>query len=172
MPVQGQSISYRYNIHSGTLFSMFYAASAPDWLIRQGGMEVHGAVCPRFSPTSPSPIPRIMSLSAPSADHGPMLYDEPLSPPASPAFNTSTTARSIANNSLPSCPSDPSDGGTSMDRKICFLKRRAGHTWRWWSVRCSRARWTEYHRDAVPSLKPYPNRKTDTATSPQQACLA
>ena len=42
------------------------------------------------------------------------------------AFKTSTAARSIASSILPSCPIDPSDGGTSIERKICFLKRRAG----------------------------------------------
>lgn len=38
---------------------------------------------------------------------------------------TSTRALSIASISLPSCPMDPSDGGTSIERKICFLNRRA-----------------------------------------------
>ena len=31
----------------------------------------------------------------------------------------------MASNSFPSCPMDPSDGGISIERKICFLNRRA-----------------------------------------------
>ena len=111
-----------------------------------------------------------------------------LSPPQCPTCassdrNTSTTARSIASSSFPSSPIDPSDGGTSMDRKICFLKRRAASekgrecqsvpcAQRRWSVRRSRASKAEYHRDAVLLSTPCPSPKTDKATSPQPTCLA
>ena len=43
-------------------------------------------------------------------------------------FRMPTRARSTASSNLPSCPIDPSDGGTSIDKKICLLKRRATAT--------------------------------------------
>lgn len=64
-----------------------------------------------------------------------------------------TTARSIANNSLPSWPIDPSEGGISIDKNICFLVRRATATKPVASVSVCRAcseQKRRYHQDAVP----------------------